>query len=375
MARVRLQKLLLGGIFVRTPHDRAHKKEAIVLHKIWRSMSVALAGIALLALWGCSSQPVAIVNGSRVTKQEFYDRLEQAGGERVLADLIARRLLTEAFDKSGLKISDQEVNDEIAKMKKQAPDEASWQQYLKQQGMDDKQFKDFVTFNLKVKKLSEKDVKVTDADLQKFFNENKDKFAKPATVILSEIVLTDQAKANEVRKQLDDPKASFATLARQYSVSTFTRERGGRRPEEAVATVMPQALRGALAGLQVGQISQPIKADQQWYIIKVEAKNAAEAPVYDKVKDKVQEAYMYTHAKPIQDLIETLRKDAKVQILDPKFSEMQKMFGPQQALPSFGEGGKGAPAPAAAPAGQGAAPAPAAPAAPAPAAPAAPATQ
>ena len=201
------------------------------MHKVWRAdvavrtVFVGLAALALASFWGCNSQPVAIVNGSRITKQEYYDRLEQAAGERVLADLVARRLLSDAFTKSGLKISDQEVADETAKMKKQAPDEASWQAYLKQQGMTEVEFKDFVLFNLQVKKLAEKDVKFTDADLTKFFAENKDKFAKPATVVLSEIVLSDPGKATEVRKQLDDPKASFATLARQYSISSFTRER------------------------------------------------------------------------------------------------------------------------------------------------------
>ena len=350
------------------------------MHKVWRAdvavrtVFVGLAALALASFWGCTTQPVAIVNGNKITKQEYYDRLEQAGGERVLADLIARRLLTDAFNKSGLKISDQEVADETAKLKKQAPDEASWQAYLKQQGMTDVEFKDFVTFNLQVKKLAEKDVKYTDADLTKFFNDHKEQFARPATVVLSEIVLGDQGKAAEVRKQLDDPKASFATLARQYSVSSYTRERGGRRPEEPLAGLMPEALRAAVAGMQVGQISQPIQADKQWYIVKLDEKHAAEAPDYAKIKDKVQEAYMYTNAKQVQDIIEGLRKEAKVQILVPKFADMQKMFGPQQALPTFGtesKGGKagvnGAPP---APGAEGAAPAPAAPAAPAPAAPA-----
>lgn len=89
---------------------------------------------------------------------------------------------------------------------------------------------------------------------------------------------------------------------------------------------------------------------------------------------------MYTNAKQVQDIIEGLRKDAKVQILDKKYETMQKMFGPQQALPSFGaEGAKGGVNGAQPPAGEApppsAAPAPAEGAAPAPAAPAAPAKQ
>lgn len=307
------------------------------MHKFWRSVTVVLAAIALISLWGCSNQPVAIVNGTRITKKEFYDRLEQAGGTKVLQELIARRLLTDAFDKSGLKLTDQELNDELAQIKKQVPDEAAWAQYLKQQGITEAEVKDMIAFNLKVKKLAEKDLKPTAADLRDEFTHYRNDFNRPAAVTLSEIVVSDKTKADEIRKQLNDPKASFATLARQYSISTYTRERGGRRPEEAAEAVMPEALRPSVANLQVGQISQPIKADQAWYIIKLEAKTAAETPSFDKIQDKVTQHYMYTHAKSPQELLEELRKTAKVNVTDPKYADLNKVFGPPASLPSFGD--------------------------------------
>jgi len=343
---------------------------------IRRSLSAALAAIAVLMVVGCANQPVAIVNGSRITKKAFYDRLEQAGGERVLADLIARQLLTDAFNKSGLKVTEQEIAAEIANAKKQAPSEADWQAYLKQQGMTEADFHDFIAFNLKVKRMAEKDVKVTEEALRKDFEANREQFSRPETVRLSEIVVNDKARADQIRSQLKDA-AQFPNLARQYSISTFTRERGGMRPEEPLAQIQPGVVRQAVMGLQVGQITQPIKADNVWYIVKLEQRKAAEKAEYDKVKDKVREHYLFTHAKGVQDMIEELRKTARVRILLPKYQEMNRMFGPPQALPTFGETKGGQPvAPAAgqqpaAPAGGQQPAAPAAPATQAPAAPAA----
>jgi len=335
--------------------------------------------MAVLTLLGCSNQPVAIVNGARISKKEFYDRLEQAGGERVLADLIARQLLTDAFNKSGLKLTEQEITDEIAKAKKQAPSEADWQAYLKQQGMTEPDFHDFIAFNLKVKKMAEKDVKVTDAALREDFAKNPEAFGRPESVRLSEIVVNDKARADQIAAQLKDP-AQFPTLARQYSISTFTRERGGMRPEEPLSGIQPEAVKKAVAGLQVGQISAPIKADNVWYIIKLEQRNAAQKASYDKVADQVRQHYLYTHAKGVQEMIEELRKTARVRILEARYQDMNRMFGPPQSLPTFGEtkGGK-APAPApgeqqpAVPAGTPPAATPPPPAAQQPAAPAAPA--
>jgi foldase protein PrsA len=346
------------------------------LRTFGRSLAAGLAAIAVLMVVGCTSQPVAIVNGQRITKQEFYDRLEQAGGDKVLADLIARRLLTDAFDKSGLKLTQQDIDAEIAKLKKQAPSEAEWQQFLKQQGLTEATLREQLTFNLKVRKMSEQGVQVTDAALQQEFTKYRQDFDRPETVLLSEIVLSDKAKADSVRAQLNDPKASFQTLARQDSMSTYTRERGGLRAEEPLSGVQPEALREAVKGLQVGQVSQPIKADDVWYIVKLEQRNAAQAADFAKIKDKVRDHYMSTHAKDPQAMVEELRKTARVKILAPKYAEMQKLFGPAQALPSFGaptKGGDKAPAGVPGTAAPAAGQQPAAPAPPAGQQPAAPA--
>jgi len=75
---------------------------------------------------------------------------------------------------------------------------------------------------------------------------------------------------------------------------------------------------------------------------------------------------MMTHAKQVQEIIEGLRKTARVNILLPKYQEMNRMFGPPQALPSFGEGQK--------PGAPGAGQQPATPVTPAPAPPAQPPT-
>lgn len=303
-----------------------------------RSLLALLAAIAVLAVVGCSNQPIAIVNGSRITKQEFYDRLEQAGGESVLADLIAREMLNSAFEKSGLTVTEQEIAAAVDEVKKQAPDEAQWQEYLKEKvGMTEEEFRDYVAFNLKVKKMAEKDVKVDDKLLQAHFNKYRDQFGRPESVRLAEIVVNDRARAQQIRQQLRDPKANFQTLARQYSVSAYTRELGGMRPEEALSNVQPDALRQAVSKLQVGQISQPVQADNVWYIVKLEQRNAAQKADYAKVKDQVREHYMYTHAKKANDMVEELRKEARVKILDPKYQEMNRMFGAEQALPTFGE--------------------------------------
>ncbi|PVE26110.1 peptidylprolyl isomerase [Microvirga sp. KLBC 81] len=67
--------------------------------------------------------------------------------------------------------------------------------------------------------------------------------------------------------------------------------------------------------LEAGQISDPVQSQFGWHVIKVEEKRTKPAPSFEETKDQV-EAYLGRKAQ--QDLIMSLRKDAKIEKLDDK---------------------------------------------------------
>jgi len=67
--------------------------------------------------------------------------------------------------------------------------------------------------------------------------------------------------------------------------------------------------------LEPGQISEPVKSQFGWHVIKVEEKRTKPAPSFEETKSQV-EAYLGRKAQ--QDLITSLRKDAKIERLDDK---------------------------------------------------------
>jgi peptidyl-prolyl cis-trans isomerase C len=67
--------------------------------------------------------------------------------------------------------------------------------------------------------------------------------------------------------------------------------------------------------LEAGQVSEPVKTQFGWHIIKVEEKRAKPVPSYDDMKEQVD---TYLGRKAQQDLIVDLRQKAKIERLDDK---------------------------------------------------------
>jgi parvulin-like peptidyl-prolyl isomerase len=312
------------------------KQLQVVVLQVPASLVLIAVGTGLAAAQAAPpGDVIATVNGRPLLRAKFVDRLEMTSGDKVLADLIARELLADAFEKSGLQVTAPEVDAAVAKIRAQAPDEGAWQQFLAQQSLTEPLLREFVTFQLKVQKLSQKDVNPTDEALKQDFAQNGALFGKPETVVLSEIVVTDRQKAVELRQRLHQPGVDFATLAREASLSP-TKEQGGRRPEELASDVQPEGLAATVTALKVHEVGQPVQAENMWWILRLEQRTPAQKADYEQVKGQVRDHYVQTHAKPVNELIEGLRGGSQIKIADPRYQKLEAMFAPPPAGPPAG---------------------------------------
>ncbi|HYO77225.1 MAG TPA: peptidylprolyl isomerase, partial [Thermoanaerobaculia bacterium] len=121
--------------------------------------------------------------------------------------------------------------------------------------------------------------------------------------------------AAEVAEATRKSGADFAQIATTMS-EAGTREKGGDLGQVAKGDLVP-ALDSAVFNATPGAIIGPIETKSAWHIVKVEERLPSEVPAFDSVKDKLrQDASEETFQRDYKAYIETLRKDAFIQVND-----------------------------------------------------------
>jgi len=312
-------------------------KLAVSLSMKQFGLAIFLFGCILIVIAGCDEKPVAVVNGDRITEKEFVDKLKETTGEQILQQMIDRQIVEDAFQKAGLKLSEQDIAASIQEMQSRAPSPAAFQEYLAARGVTLEDLREDLQLQMKVNMLATKDVVVTEEQLKKFYEEHKDRYDKPLRMKIREIVTPGKQQAEQAMEALRQEGVSFADVAQQFSVSPATRQYGGQRPLTPIDQIFPMELREVVSGAQEGEPIGPIQTQQGWYVLQIEQRLPAETATFKSAKEQVTEELKGSRAVPLDGLLRQLRQEAVVKIVAPEFSEMSKMYAGPQELPEFGE--------------------------------------
>lgn len=103
----------------------------------------------------------------------------------------------------------------------------------------------------------------------------------------------------------------FARLAKEKSMDESSKDKGGLLDWVAPSALKPP-LGEALSGLQKGLFTTvPLRTNDGWHVLKLEAVRDLQAPDYDKVKEQLRQRL---RTQQIGKLVDSLRAQAKIEI-------------------------------------------------------------
>jgi peptidyl-prolyl cis-trans isomerase C len=161
--------------------------------------------------------------------------------------------------------------------------------------------------------LEEGKAAATDQALHKVYDEAIKQMAGEQEVRARHILVATEAEAKAVLAEIKKG-TDFAELAKQKSKDPGAAAEGGDLGYFTKEQMVPEFAEVAFK-LDKGQVSEPVKTQFGWHIIKVENKRTKPAPEYDKVKDQVQTFVM---RRAQGEFIAKLRAGAKIERMDKK---------------------------------------------------------
>jgi len=152
---------------------------------------------------------------------------------------------------------------------------------------------------------------VSDAQARAAYDEQIGKLKPEQEVHARHILVKTEDEAKDLVKQLK-AGADFKELA-QKSSDGGSAHSGGDLGYFSRGQ-MVKSFEDAAFALEPGQISDPIKSEFGWHVIKVEDKRTKPVPTFEEVKDQITASLIQTQLK---DTVQKLRSSASVDILDP----------------------------------------------------------
>lgn len=286
-------------------------------------------GIGRAAIGPALAASIAIVSASHAIAQA---QVTQAGADPVVATVDGsaihrsdvsefQKMLPPQYQHMPLEVLYPALLDKLIEMKLVA--EAGRKDRLQ----DDKEVKERVAQveervieEVYLQRLIEKSV--TDAALHKRYDDYVKATPARQEISARHILVQTEDEAKNIRAQLAKG-ADFAQLARDKSIDPSAKTQGGDLGYFARDEMVPEFSEAAFK-LKDGEISQPVKTQYGWHIIKVEA-HRTQQPSFEEMKDKLA----FDMSNEIRtDTVAKMRKTAKVE----KFN----LDGSKAAAPAAG---------------------------------------
>ncbi len=269
-----------------------------------------LVATLLCACTLASANTLVTVNGVAITQNDVDTELMNATQGRfnqvppekqaefrrqVLEQLVAKELVFEDAKKTGV-LTSQEFKDEFEKIKERIKKDLAIQVWKKQQ-MDK--------------------IKVSEKELKKYYDENKEEFNEQARVHARHILVKTEDEAKSIISKLkglngEALKKKFIELAKELSTGP-SGPKGGDLGYFAQGQMVPE-FNDKVFNMKVGTVTaKPVQTQFGYHVIYLEDKKDKTTRSFDEVKPFIEQRLKIEKFNAsMQDKIENLRKQAVI---------------------------------------------------------------
>jgi len=236
--------------------------------------------------------------------------------KNILDQLIDYELIYQQAQKEKVKISNDEINLEIDKIKDNFSSPEEFDEAIKANNITLVRLKEDIKRQLMINSILEEtrnQVSISDEELLEYYNENKESFLEPEQVHARHILVETEEEANNLLLQLKEGLTDFAELAKEKSIGPSAPS-GGDLGFFAIGQMVKE-FEDAAFSLEPGEISGVVQTQFGYHIIKCEEKKEEYSPTFEEAKERISNLLKSQREnEAITALISKLKEEANIVI-------------------------------------------------------------
>jgi parvulin-like peptidyl-prolyl isomerase len=246
--------------------------------------------------------------------------------------MIEQTLVGQAAEEAGIEADPAEVEKQVEELRSVFDNDDGFRMKLQDDGFTEESYRDHIARMISAKIYLDRiraDARdVSDAELERFYEENERRLTLPEQVRVRHILLTwkplgTQDDRAAIHKQMEPilerarDGENFAELAKQFSDDYATKEYGGDTGLFPRGTMVPAFEEVAFA-LEPGEISDPVETVFGVHILRLEERRESRLLPLDEIREQLRELVREEKMEAaVQEKIGELRAASDIEILIP----------------------------------------------------------
>lgn len=264
----------------------------------------------------CSNKAVAKINDVDVSKEEYkktedflyatgYVEKDEKNSDEINNDILSfiidNEVAYQEAQKENIKVKDSDVNEKVEQLKETLETNTFYKEKLESAGITEDFLKEQVKKDLTVAKYKEnfiKDIKVTDKEMEAYYNNHKEQFnveeVKASQILISTLDEDNKEVSKDQKEKLKEKAQSildkvnnnedFASLAKKYSDDKNSGKYGGDLGYFAKNEKNIEFTKEVFK-LDTNQVSKLIETSYGYHIVKVTDKTTVTKSLEDSKDD------------------------------------------------------------------------------------------
>lgn len=220
----------------------------------------------------------------------------EAMKEAALGELLDQIWIKGEAEELGVKITNKQVEEELAQIKKQSfPTKAAYQKFLKESKFTEEDVNDRVELqvlsNAIQEQVNSEAPAPSSSEVKSYYeNEKASQFTEKESRDVRIIVNKDKAKVDAAKKMLekDHSPAGWKAAAKKYSSDPTSKTKGGLQ-EGVTEEFLQEPLKKAIFGSATGELVGPEKYESNYILLEVAKLNSAKVKKLPEVKAQIEE--------------------------------------------------------------------------------------